>query len=97
MPIKPTIHLNGTAGADLLEQYTSANDALGVALKAMRGAWPNARDYYVQNPDTYRIATAEHTERIQKLLAVQGEILEIAEYLSQEMDPRETRRAARRL
>ena len=44
----PTIHLNGTNGADLLSQTVDAMLALSGAINALMAAAPHGRDYYVQ-------------------------------------------------
>ena len=44
----PTVHLNGTSAAALLEGYEKATAAVTAALTALGEAAPNARDYYPQ-------------------------------------------------
>ena len=44
----PKIHMNGTSGAELLQQACDVMAALNDSLEAMRKATPNGRDYYLQ-------------------------------------------------
>ncbi len=54
--MKPIVHLNGTSKEDLLQQYLDAGHALQAALEAMRGSYPNGRDYYPVGADGYQQA-----------------------------------------
>ena len=85
----PTIHLNGTAGADLQDQVTDAMLALSDAIKALQAAGPNGRDYYVQ-PGNNRFAQAQqqHWDRLAQLEAVQAELVEISESIHAQMAER---------
>ena len=74
---KPTIHLNGTAGKELLESYRKAGDAVQDAIEAHNEAGPNPRDYYVQSPAAYSEARDQHVERGRKLLEVLKELQEL--------------------
>jgi hypothetical protein len=56
----PTVHMNGTAGEVLRDQYAAAVEALRKAIDAVCDAGPNARDYYVQGPDAGLAAQREH-------------------------------------
>ena len=85
---KPTIHLNGTAGADLLDAYLEASDALRKAMEALRNAAPNGRDYYPQGESAVHRATEEHRARHQALKAVYDDMQELALHVSQEQDRR---------
>lgn len=77
----PTIHLNGTGGEQLLEQVTDSCRALQAAIEKMRAAWPNARDYYVQEDGAYVEADAEWRERLDKLQGVLKDQQYIAEQI----------------
>jgi hypothetical protein len=71
MPIiLPTVHLNGTAKQDLVDQLDIARIALGVAVEALEDARPNARDYYPVGPDAFPRAQSEHQVRVLALRAV---------------------------
>jgi len=78
----PTIHLNGTSKADLLEGYLDVLTALREASDALRKAAPNGRDYYVQGPDAYTAAATDHTARLRKLEDIRKEIEQIATAIS---------------
>lgn len=56
--ILPSIHLNGTAGADLLAGYREAHEALTRAITAVSAAAPHGRDYYPQGDDAIRVAAS---------------------------------------
>ena len=85
----PTIHLNGTPGADLMSQTVDAMLALSDAIKALQAAGPNGRDYYVQ-PGNNRFAQAQqqHEDRLARLEAVQAELVEISESIHAQMAER---------
>ena len=54
--IIPRIHLNGTSKGELLDQLKAADRALGAAEEALGRAAPNARDYYVIEPNPFEQA-----------------------------------------
>jgi hypothetical protein len=79
----PTVHLNGTAASDLLEQALDCSGALESALKTLRQNGPNARDYYVQRPeDAFRRAVAEHEQRISQLTEMLKYYEKLAEHVA---------------
>ena len=85
----PTLHLNGTAGADLQDQVTDAMLALHTAIKSLQAAGPNGRDYYVQRDVTaFAQAQQQHEDRLARLEAVQAELVEISESIHAQMTPR---------
>ena len=84
----PTIHLNGSAGDDLLSQVIDAMLALSDAIKAVQAAGPNGRDYYLHGNSAFPRALAEHEERIAKLEAVQTDLVAISESIHAQMAPR---------
>ena len=77
----PTIHLNGTAKADLLEAIEQAHAAVMQAQKKLAETAPNGRDYYPQGPQAIYEAQNEHCARMQKLLDVKLELEAQAEHL----------------
>ena len=80
MPLAiPTVHLNGTSRESLLEQLTSASDAVYEAIKAVANACPNGRDYYTQSGNAIQEALRQHANRLHNLTAVRQELVEIAE------------------
>jgi hypothetical protein len=74
----PTVHLNGTHVADLVAQYRDAAAAIREAMEKLAAATPHGRDYYVQGPDTYLKARAEHDARMSALRKVSEELRTIA-------------------
>ena len=84
----PTIHNNGTSGEALLEQACDAGASVANALRVMRAAAPNARDYYVQGPDAFREAVAEHQSRVDRIAVVAREYEQLAIAVSEAIDAR---------
>lgn len=84
----PTIHLNGTSGDELLSQTVDAMLALSDAIKALQAAGPHGRDYYVQGSRVIDAAMDEHIARIEKLEAVQADLVEISESIHAQMTER---------
>lgn len=78
----PSVHLNGTARADLLEGYCDAIDALHAAGRKLAAAYPNGRDYYVQPGNAIGVAMAQHEARMLKLREVISELEEIAQAIA---------------
>lgn len=76
---KPTVHLNGTSRSALMKAYEEAQRAVGSALVALHETAPNARDYYPQGPGAVTLAIAEHQARIDRLVDVRTELLELFE------------------
>jgi len=70
MPAIPTVHLNGTNGAELRDRLLDAVIALRAAMNAMYDAAPHGRDYYVQGDGATSAAMREHADR----LAIVGEV-----------------------
>jgi hypothetical protein len=77
-PTLPTIHMNGTSRADLLEANREAMGAVQVAMAAVCRAVPNGRDYYPQGSDAWKAAAAEHRARIVALEKIEAELEAIA-------------------
>ena len=73
----PTIHLNGTSKASLIEDLCEASQTLNLAYEAMKRTGPNGRDYYPQGPAALEAATNEHMDRLRRLDAVKKEIDEL--------------------
>ena len=77
--ITPTIHLNGTSKAELLEQLRNAYTAVRNAQKVLQEAAPNGRDYYPQGPGAILQAQSEYESRLTRLQDVAKELEEIQE------------------
>lgn len=67
----PTIHINGTRGSDLQDEYMAAYEAIKKAIDALLETTLNARDYYPQGNDAYYKARKERTEAFTKLREAQ--------------------------
>jgi hypothetical protein len=83
---KPTIHLNGTPADVLFEEVMTARRAVMDAVEKLQRAAPNGRDYYPQGDDAIRVAMAEHSNRVGRLMSVLAELNELAEYLADHVD-----------
>ncbi len=91
----PTVHMNGTAGEVLREQYNAAATAVRKAIDAICDAGPNARDYYVQGPDAGQAAQREHEARVVALKRVRDELATIVESIQDQLDAKEASRRSR--
>lgn len=80
--ILPTIHMNGTSKAALLEQCCDAIDAMHTAGKALAQFCPNGRDYYPQGPAATGKALDQHEARMKKLRDIIAELEKIGEHIS---------------
>lgn len=78
----PTIHLNGTSKAALLDAYEAAGSAVLAASEALAEAAPNARDYYPQGDGAFKQAQEEHNVRMMKLNSVLFELQQLAEHVA---------------
>ncbi len=74
----PQININGTSAESLLEECRVAARAIRDALKALNAMTVNGRDWQFDGgPNEYRLARAEHDERLRKFNQVREEILTI--------------------
>lgn len=73
----PTVHLNGTSREALVEENMKALAAVHAAFEAVRGAAPNARDYYVQSSTAFNEARKQHVERLLALTAIEQQLTTI--------------------
>jgi hypothetical protein len=80
--MKPTIHLNGTSKAALLEDWEKAHEALTLGLRLLCQAAPNGRDYYPQGPEAIHKAQIEHCDRVQKIRNVLKDLEELSESIA---------------
>ena len=78
----PTIHLNGTSKQELIDQLCDACNALNDAASAIANTRPNGRDYYVQDDRNFPKALEEHSRRINLLISVRNELMQIAEHIA---------------
>jgi hypothetical protein len=75
----PTIHMNGTSRAAIIEQLETAHTAIEAAIRALEQAGPNGRDYYPQGAGAIQEALRQHANRLHNLSAVSKELAEIWE------------------
>ena len=88
MRTAPTIHLNGSGGKSLYDDYANAAGKIREAIESM--PVPNARDYYVNpNPSAFAMAQAEHSARVAALVGIRDELYEILESISDQRYARE--------
>ncbi len=81
----PTIHMNGTAACDLIEDLTRASASLYQAILDVQRAGPNGRDYYPQGPDAVYAANRDHASRLGRLWAVWQELEDIIEHVAKSL------------
>ena len=93
--IVPTVHLNGSSGKVLLDQYTAAAESVRQAIDKLCDAGPNARDYYVQGSDAAQAAQREHESRLAALKRVRLELVAIVEGIQDQLDERDASRKSR--
>jgi hypothetical protein len=67
----PTIHLNGTSGDTLRDEYWAASQALEIAAETLALATCNGRDFYPQGAAAWDQARHERDAAFQKLNEVQ--------------------------
>ena len=91
----PTVHLNGTAGEVLRDQYAVAAAAVQDAIDAVCDAGPNSRDYYVQGSDAALVAQREHETRVKALKVVRDELAAIGDGIQDQLDARSASRRSR--
>lgn len=70
----PTVHMNGTSKAELLETLGEASEALDAAFRAVKQTGPNGRDYYPQGPGEMTRAVTEHESRLRRIDDLKAEI-----------------------
>lgn len=58
----PTVHMNGTGYQDLWQSYEAAYEAVKAAQEAYKKIEFNARDYHVQEGDTFPKARSKRDE-----------------------------------
>jgi hypothetical protein len=91
----PTIHLNGSDADVLYKQARTADRALRTALEALYAMGPNGRDYYPQGDGAFEAACKEHNARIDRVIAVQEEIIVLAANVLEQRDARNALKAGR--
>ena len=74
----PTISLNGSTKAVLLQDICEAREKLHDAIAALRACSPHPRDYQLSIDGDYGRAQAEHRARKDKLCEVYTELEQLA-------------------
>lgn len=72
----PTVHMNGTGKQALMDETRDAYKAIMDAKEKLLQMTVHGRDYYVQSPDAYSVARAEHHARVQKLSDLEDELID---------------------
>jgi hypothetical protein len=85
-PVVPTVHLNGTNGVDLLDQYCKAMRAINDAIQAL--PCPHGRDYYPQGGDATQKAIEQRHEWQRTLQGVFDQVDHIATKISDQVQAR---------
>lgn len=85
---KPTVHLNGTSGEALFEQYTEALEALYALERAMEKTAPHGRDYYTQLGGPAQ-AIEEYRARMDALAGIRRELKTLQMSVREQMSMRE--------
>lgn len=70
----PTIHMNGTGKADLVEQAYNVFEAANALIDKLAKACPNGRDYYPQGGDAIGKAREEHFARFAAVRKIMEEM-----------------------
>lgn len=83
----PTVHLNGTSGAELFQLNLAVAERLRDAIDALAKACPNGRDFYVQGHDAHAKAIEEHGRRMEQLQSVYREMQTLVESLAEFAQP----------
>lgn len=91
--ILPIVHLNGSSLERLLEQNTSALRALRAAISALGEAAPNGRDYYLLGEGAIITATTEHLARVNALMSIERDLVEVVEHLHAQAEQRRRQRS----
>ena len=75
----PMVHLNGSGKPNLMKPLEAADKGLSEAYSALRQAGPHMRDYYVlpNGEEAFKLAVKQHSARMERLKAVQDELVEL--------------------
>jgi hypothetical protein len=63
----PTVHLNGTAGKDLLREYKLLYRSVCTSIECLADATCHGRDYYVQEDGNFALAQDQRREMFRHL------------------------------
>lgn len=89
----PRIHLNGTDGQQLLDEYHAAIAAVQSAIMTMERVTVHGRDYYViarpaGAPDPSCVSMDEHRARLNKMRDVVRDLVSIAANIQAQLNER---------
>lgn len=87
----PRVHLNGTDGRTLLEEYLSSARKVLEAINAVFEIEVHDRDYYVISPEAGATARREHLERLNAMRKVYADLMAIAENIDEQIVERESK------
>jgi hypothetical protein len=87
----PLIHLNGTDGHTLAEEYCDALEAIDKAIDALRALTVHARDYYPLGSLAAGMAFEEHGARLDKLETIRAELSLVYASIFEQLSEREER------
>ncbi len=88
----PTIHMNGTGIATLVETYEAAAHALDDFIGAWGQTEFNARDYYPQEPEAWNRAVAQREAMSARIREVRDYLAKHREHFSDHLIEQENRR-----
>ena len=75
--VVPMIHLNGTSRLALLEEYRAADQAIREAISCVQAITVNGRDFHLQDLQAFKLAQAQHQQRLADLDIMLNQIDEI--------------------
>lgn len=74
----PTVHLNGTSGEALFNEYRAAINAVGKAKEALMAITTHGRDYYPQGDKAFYAAMEQRTAWRNALNKIEADLIKIA-------------------
>ena len=81
--VVPTIHLNGSGKANLLEALQTAAEAVHAARDAISETCPHGRDYYVQDdPKALNKACLQYTNQVMALEDIGAQLYAVWEAIN---------------
>lgn len=86
--VTPTIHLNGSSGEVLRDQYRDAHRAIVKALDVLSEVGLNARDYYPQGATAYFEARRQHENWLIDLYKIEKDLDGIVDSIQNQIDAR---------
>ncbi len=81
--IRPTLSINGSSAADLIQPRRDAMDHLMDAIEALKQVTPNGRDYICER-DRFIDDRTTHFDRLAALRVLREELLDEALHIQQQ-------------